>query len=290
MKLTAIVVVLLGIFILSCSNSGTTTSKTVTSTNPSIEARLNKEKITREPNALAESNSEPIKPRNNSSSKPPVSTGIIDISDLVEEFNNNAVVSTEKYQGSTISVTGIVAEIDFDIFQDPFVDVEAEGPFNVSALRCKVPNMSDVQNYSVGDKITVKGNFSEWNRFNIVLEACSSNISLPTPTPKPAITVTPYPSSTLYPIPTAPAIPTVAPTPTRPNVSGYLLIINEAYVLPNEVSIPISNGHIMVSPMTNEDGSYPRGTEVTLGYYPDNPAGVASVSYTHLTLPTSDLV
>ena len=32
----------------------------------------------------------------------------------------------------------------------------------------------------------------------------------------------------------------------------------------------------MVSPMTNEDGSYPRGTEVTLGYYPDNPAGVAS--------------
>ena len=32
----------------------------------------------------------------------------------------------------------------------------------------------------------------------------------------------------------------------------------------------------MVSPIANEDGSYPFGTEVTLGYYPDRSGDVAS--------------
>ena len=55
-------------------------------------------------------------------------------------------------------------------------------------------------------------------------------------------------------------------------------MINGVYVLPNEVSTPIRNGHIMVHPLTNEDGSYPKGTEVTLGYYPDNSSDLVSWS------------
>ena len=55
-------------------------------------------------------------------------------------------------------------------------------------------------------------------------------------------------------------------------------MVNGAYAVPNEVSIRIKNGYIMVSPMTNEDSSYSKGTEVTLGYYPDKPTGIVSWS------------
>jgi hypothetical protein len=57
---------------------------------------------------------------------------------------------------------------------------------------------------------------------------------------------------------------------SRPDVSGYLLKINGEYIKPEHVSVQIENGHIMVYPMTGEDGSYPTRTKVTLGYYPDN--------------------
>jgi hypothetical protein len=56
------------------------------------------------------------------------------------------------------------------------------------------------------------------------------------------------------------------------------LKINGTYVQPGHVSILIENGHIMVHPMTGEDGSYPKGTEVTLGYYPNNAAAGVSWS------------
>ena len=124
----------------------------------------------------------------------------------------------------------------------------------------------------------------------------ATTVSHPTQTIAPTVmelmTQTPYPTSTPYPtaIPTGVAVftptptpvkpaepaPTPVPTPVRPAVSGYLLMVNGTYTLPNEVSIPIENGYVMVSPIANEDGSYPFGTEVTLGYYPDRSGDVAS--------------
>ena len=71
---------------------------------------------------------------------------------------------------------------------------------------------------------------------------------------------------------------TPVPTPARPDVSGYLLRINGAYVRPGEVSVRIENGYIVVNPMTGEDGSYPKRAGVTLGYYPDDAAAGVSWS------------
>ena len=100
----------------------------------------------------------------------------------------------------------------------------------------------------------------------------TESITNPTQTPEPIAVLTPTPAHAQQTEP----VQTPVPTPARPDVSGYLLMVNGAYAPPNEVSIRIDNGHIMVSPMTNEDGSYPIGTEVTLGYYPDRSSDVAS--------------
>ena len=55
----------------------------------------------------------------------------------------------------------------------------------------------------------------------------------------------------------------------RPDVSGVLLTINGQRVIQNQVAVPIENGYVMVHPMTDADGSYPRRSQVTLGYYPN---------------------
>ena len=91
---------------------------------------------------------------------------------------------------------------------------------------------------------------------------------------------TPTPIATVVPATPTPIVPTPTATPVvvRPNVAGYLLKINGSYVRPGHVSIAIDNGYIMVDPMTGKDGSYPKRTEVTLGYYPDNATDVVSWS------------
>ena len=96
----------------------------------------------------------------------------------------------------------------------------------------------------------------------------ATSISLPTTTPYP--TSTPYPTPRPYftPVPLPTSVPQ-KPHP-RPKVSGFLLKINGKYVKSEHVSVQVENGHIMVHPMTGEDGSYPTGSKVTLGYYPNN--------------------
>ena len=55
----------------------------------------------------------------------------------------------------------------------------------------------------------------------------------------------------------------------RPDVKGVLLTINGQLIVADQIAVPIDNGYVMVHPMADSDGSYPRSTEVTLGYYPN---------------------
>ncbi len=104
----------------------------------------------------------------------------------------------------------------------------------------------------------------------------SPTVIVTTPTVIPPTAIVPTPA--IIAVTTTAPTPTVMPTPTRPKVSGYLLKINGSYVRPNQVSIAIDNGYVMIHPMTSKDGSYSTRTEVTLGYYPSNAAGVVSWS------------
>ena len=103
---------------------------------------------------------------------------------------------------------------------------------------------------------------------------------VPTATIVPATAVIPatatIPTPTVIPTAAIMATPTAIPTPVRPKVSGYLLKINGEYIRAGHVSLSVSNGYVMVHPMTDEDDSYPGMTEVTLGYYPNNATDVVS--------------
>ena len=59
------------------------------------------------------------------------------------------------------------------------------------------------------------------------------------------------------------------PTPARPDVSGYLLRINGEYMEARTSCMEVAGGRVCAFPMTGEDGSYARRTEVTLGAFPE---------------------
>ncbi|PKB66485.1 MAG: hypothetical protein BZY81_07020 [SAR202 cluster bacterium Io17-Chloro-G4] len=95
----------------------------------------------------------------------------------------------------------------------------------------------------------------------------------PVPTPVPAATAvpapTPIPTATPTPEPTVAPAPTAIPTPARPRVDGFLLRINGVTVPARTACMRTSGGEVCVFPMTDSDGSYARGMEVTIGAFPD---------------------
>ena len=101
------------------------------------------------------------------------STSTIKAVDLVEEFNSNAVVATQKYSGSDLIIEGEVTTIDYDYLGDPYVAVGSGDLFEWSTVWCMVSDVSDVAGLSVGDKVTVAGTFFEWDTMDVVLKPCS---------------------------------------------------------------------------------------------------------------------
>jgi outer membrane biosynthesis protein TonB len=95
-----------------------------------------------------------------------------------------------------------------------------------------------------------------------------------TPAPTAVLAVTPVPTVTPTPtlaptaVPTPTPAPTAVPVPVRPEVSGYLLRINGEYMEARTACMEVTGGRVCAFPMTGEDGSYARRTEVTLGAFP----------------------
>ena len=52
-------------------------------------------------------------------------------------------------------------------------------------------------------------------------------------------------------------------------MSGYLLSINGKYLEAGRAYMLVTGGRVCAFPMTGEDGSYARRTEVTLGAFPE---------------------
>ncbi len=55
-----------------------------------------------------------------SAAPPPAGGFVVDVSDFLEEFDENAVAATGKYKGQEVTVTGTVETIDFDFMDNPY--------------------------------------------------------------------------------------------------------------------------------------------------------------------------
>ena len=100
-------------------------------------------------------------------------TGTISAVDLVEEFTNNAVAATQKYSGLDLVVEGEVTAIDYDFLGNPYAAVGSGGLLEFQTVWCMVSDVSAVAGFSVGNKVTVEGVFSEWDAVDVILKPCS---------------------------------------------------------------------------------------------------------------------
>jgi hypothetical protein len=70
-------------------------------------------------------------------------------------------------------VEGEVTAIGYDFFGEPYAAVGSGGLYGSQTVGCMVSDESDVAGFSVGDKVTVEGTFSEWDTVDVILKPCS---------------------------------------------------------------------------------------------------------------------
>ena len=103
------------------------------------------------------SNTEESKTDNSSSSKKEYLK--VNIQDMLDELDENALRAETKYQNLYIEITGKISNIDSDGSYISVEDVNA-GPWNFDTIMCFIKNKSQrefIMEKSVGDIVTIKG-------------------------------------------------------------------------------------------------------------------------------------
>ena len=98
----------------------------------------------------------------------------VSASDLLNEFENNAVAASGKYQGKDIRVNGSVSGVDFEVFTgDAYISLTSGGMFEMYEVWCMLDDVSQAGSVSSGDNVTVVGTFAGWDMLYATLEDCS---------------------------------------------------------------------------------------------------------------------
>ena len=98
---------------------------------------------------------------------------VVDASDFLEEFEENAVAATGKYKGQEVTVTGTVETIDFDFMDNPYIAITGGGMFDFISVWCMIDDASQASGLNSDDDVTVVGTFDEWNIMYATLGKCS---------------------------------------------------------------------------------------------------------------------
>ena len=95
---------------------------------------------------------------------------------FLQQFEDNAVVATAKFKDKIIKLDGSVESIDFDIFGDPYINLQPylwDWDFELTSVQCMLKDIDQVQYLNAGDSISVYGKFSDWSLFTAILKDCN---------------------------------------------------------------------------------------------------------------------
>jgi hypothetical protein len=80
----------------------------------------------------------------------------VPIDSLISSYDANELRADELYEGKLLRVSGIVANIGFDIFYDSYVTIKSP-EISTPQIRCVLKDSKTIKKYYKGDKITVIG-------------------------------------------------------------------------------------------------------------------------------------
>ena len=92
--------------------------------------------------------------------------------ELLAAFEDNALAATRDYEGKILLVSGTIEAIDREFDGTPFIGLtSSSGPIQFTEVKClfSEEHISEILSLSSGAGITLRGKFSEFALFDIVL-------------------------------------------------------------------------------------------------------------------------
>lgn len=98
----------------------------------------------------------------------------VDAGKILKEYENNEAAADGKYKDKTLEVSGVVAKVDTEMFDDKkyTVEVDGGGKYNLTSVTCHNLSSKDVAKIKKGQKITVVGKFDDGGDLGVDLKPC----------------------------------------------------------------------------------------------------------------------
>jgi hypothetical protein len=130
---------------------------------PTKEAESTKEA---EPTKKAEPTKEP-EPK-------PAKPMVVKTATILKDFEDNELAADAKYKGKTLAITGVVNEIDTELFDDEkyILRLGSGGDFEFLTVNCNDMSTDDLAKYNKGDTVTVIGEFDDGGDLGVEVKDC----------------------------------------------------------------------------------------------------------------------
>ncbi len=94
---------------------------------------------------------------------------------LVEEFESNELAGDTKYKGKTLRISGVVAEIDTDMWDDDkyILRIGSGDEYEFLYVNCHDVDNDELASLSVGQNVTVIGQFDDGGDLGVEVNDCA---------------------------------------------------------------------------------------------------------------------
>lgn len=95
--------------------------------------------------------------------------------ELIKEFESNELAGDQKYKGKTVQVSGVVEEIDTELFNEDkyLLNITDGGDFELLTVTCHDMSTDVLSTLSAGSKVTVIGDFDDGGDLGVDLKNCT---------------------------------------------------------------------------------------------------------------------
>jgi hypothetical protein len=98
----------------------------------------------------------------------------VDAGTILREFEENELAADSKYKGETLLITGIVDNIDTELFDDEAYVLRLKGGrgFAMLTLNCNDMSTDELATINVGEEVTVLGEFDDGGDLGVEVKDC----------------------------------------------------------------------------------------------------------------------
>lgn len=157
---------------LSMGGDDDNTSAETTSTSESAESSA--AETTDEPSAKKSSSKSSSSTKASEPAAPASADVTVTAGAIIEEFESNELAGDKKYKGKTVEVSGVVEEIDTELFADDkyLLRITDGGDYEFLSVTCHDMDNDVLSALTVGDSITVIGDFDDGGDLGVDLKKC----------------------------------------------------------------------------------------------------------------------